>query len=372
MNLTPKILISGGGTGGHVFPAIAIADAIKGRLPETKFLFVGAFGKIEMEKVPLAGYPIKGLWISGIDRKSIIKNILFPIKLIVSLLVSLFIVIRFRPNLAIGVGGYASGPSIAAAHWLNVPYILQEQNAFPGVTNQILKKSAQKICVAYSGMERYFPSDKIELTGNPIRKIFLGNQISKQHANQFFSIPENLRVILIVGGSLGAASINRAMYNALSEINKNPHVFWIWQTGNLYYNTYKELIGQMPDNLKLTPFLDRIDMAYAAADLVIGRAGALTISELIQIAKPAILIPSPNVAEDHQTKNAQHFQHLGGGIYIPDDQIEDQLVSRAISMVNDYQLLNNFKDALKNHSTPDAAETIAQIAITTFNMKSDE
>jgi UDP-N-acetylglucosamine--N-acetylmuramyl-(pentapeptide) pyrophosphoryl-undecaprenol N-acetylglucosamine transferase len=372
MNLAPRILISGGGTGGHVFPAIAIADAIRLLVPNAQILFVGAFGKIEMEKVPLAGYPIKGLWISGIDRKSVVKNLLFPIKLVISLVVSVSIMLRFRPNLAIGVGGYASGPSLAVAHWFGVPYILQEQNAFPGITNKILKKSAQKICVAYPGMEKYFPADKIVLTGNPVRKIFQHGLTLKSQAMQFFAIPENLRVILIVGGSLGAASINRTLRRSFDEIAANPQIFWIWQTGKLYFQEIGENIMKKPDNLIIIPFLDRMDMAYAAADLVIGRAGALTISELIHVSKPAILVPSPNVAEDHQTRNAESFEKIGGGEFIPDELIWDNLISRAISLVNNKELLDKYSASLKKVQVSDAAESIAKLSVSLLKIQSHE
>jgi UDP-N-acetylglucosamine--N-acetylmuramyl-(pentapeptide) pyrophosphoryl-undecaprenol N-acetylglucosamine transferase len=358
-----KILISGGGTGGHVFPAIAIADAFKKEFPEVEILFVGARDKLEMQKVPMAGYPIKGLWISGFHRKFTLKNLMFPVKLKISLIHSLWIVLTFKPDLAIGVGGFASGPILAVCRWLGIPFFLQEQNAYPGITNRLLKHKAQRIFVAYRQMESFFPKEKLILSGNPVRGVLRESLPSKVDARQFFDIPGKTKVVLIIGGSLGAASINKAVSQGLISHSQADEIFWIWQVGSLYYRELKSEPSLNKPNVLLLPFIDRMEMAYAASDLVVGRAGALTIAELAWINKPCILVPSPNVAADHQTANAKAMEQMGGGRWIPDEEAQEKLIPMAVSLVNDDQTLKGMVDRLSSNQHQDASSQIVKYVL---------
>lgn len=332
-----KVIISGGGTGGHVFPAIAIADAIKKQKPEAEILFVGAQGKIEMEKVPKAGYPIEGLWISGFQRRLTTKNLLFPFKLIGSLAKAWKIVSDFKPDVVVGVGGYASGPTLEVATRMGIPALVQEQNSFPGITNRLLAKKVNKICVAYDGMERYFPKEKIVETGNPVRQELFENLASKKaEAYRHFGLDENKKTIFVFGGSLGARTINQAMEaNALYLADNETNVQVLWQAGKLYIDEMSESDTAKLPNIQIRAFIDRMDLAYAMADVVIGRAGALTISELCFVGKPAILVPSPNVSEDHQTKNAMALVEKEAAILVKDVNAKKEMVVKALEILDD-------------------------------------
>ncbi len=369
MPIINKILISGGGTGGHVFPAIAIADAFKKEFPEVEILFVGARDKLEMQKVPVAGYPIKGLWISGFHRKFTLKNLMFPVKLKLSLIHSLWIVLRFKPDLAIGVGGFASGPILAVCRWLSIPFFLQEQNAYPGITNRLLKHKAERIFVAYRQMESFFPKEKLIISGNPVRAVLRESLPSKVDALQFFDIQEKNKVVLIIGGSLGAASINKAVSKGLLSHPQAEGIFWIWQVGSNYYQELKSNPSLNKNNVLILPFIDRMEMAYAASDLVVGRAGALTIAELAWINKPCILVPSPNVAADHQTANAKAMENMGGGKWIPDEDAQEKLIPMAISLVNDDQILKEMSDRLRVQRHQDASSQIVKYVLEALTKK---
>ena len=295
-----RIILSGGGTGGHIYPAIAIANEIKKRYPDTEFLFVGAKDKMEMEKVPQAGYRIKGLWISGLQRKLTLKNVMFPIKLIHSLLSARKIMNQFKPDVAIGTGGFASGPLLKVAAGKKVPCVLQEQNSYAGITNKLLADKAQKICVAYDGMERYFPKEKIVKTGNPVRADLVSSKIPREEALESFGLDRKMPVLLILGGSLGARRINQ-LIEAQLDFFQGLGIQLLWQCGKLYQEDYEKYNS---DNVKVLPFINEMDKAFAASDIIISRAGASSVSELCIVGKPVLFIPSPNVAEDHQTKNA--------------------------------------------------------------------
>ena len=298
-----KIILSGGGTGGHIYPAIAIANELKSRYPNAEFLFVGAKDRMEMEKVPQAGYCIKGLWISGIQRQLTLKNLNFPFKVINSLWEARKIVKSFKPDVAIGTGGFASGPLLQVAASNNIPTLIQEQNSYPGITNKLLAKKANKICVAYDGLERFFPSEKIIKTGNPVRQDLLDIDSKVEEAKKYFNLIEGKKTLLVIGGSLGAKRINELIKDELDYFNTlNMQV--IWQCGKLYYKTYK--IEGNERHVQLHKFINKMDLAYAAADIIISRAGAGSVSELCIVGKPVIFIPSPNVAEDHQTKKLLH------------------------------------------------------------------
>ena len=319
MKQSINIIISGGGTGGHIYPAIAIANEIKLRHPEAKFLFVGAKDKMEMEKVPQAGYEIKGLWISGIQRKLTLKNISFPFKLISSLLKASSIIKRFKPDMAIGTGGFASGPTLMVASRKGIPTLIQEQNSFPGITNKLLAKKANSICVAYDDLERFFPKDKIIKTGNPVRQDLLSIHNKTADARAFFKLEKNKKTILVLGGSLGARRINELIEEQLTFF-KDQNVQLIWQCGKLYIDQYQKF--NMLANVQVHQFLNRMDLAYAAADIVISRAGASSVSELCIVGKPVIFIPSPNVAEDHQTKNAKSIADKHAAILLKESELE--------------------------------------------------
>ena len=319
MKQSINILISGGGTGGHIYPAIAIANELKLRYPEANFLFVGAKNKMEMEKVPQAGYAIKGLWISGIQRKLTIDNLSFPFKMLNSLWNASKIIKKFKPDIAIGTGGFASGPTLIMANRKGIPTLLQEQNSYPGITNKLLGKKAAKICVAYDHLDRFFPLGKIVKTGNPVRQDLLSIHSKIEEGKTFFSIDKNKKTILVLGGSLGARKINQLVESNL-DFFKNQQVQVIWQCGKLYYEEYKKY--NTSEDIQVHEFLNRMDFAYAASDIIISRAGASSVSELCIVGKPVIFIPSPNVAEDHQTKNAKAIADQHGAILVRENELE--------------------------------------------------
>ena len=316
---TYKIILSGGGTGGHIYPAIAIANELKSRFPDAEFLFVGAKDRMEMEKVPQAGYAIKGLWISGIQRQLTLKNLMFPFKLISSLWNARSIVNTFKPDVAIGTGGFASGPLLQVAASKKVPCLIQEQNSYPGVTNKVLAKKAKKICVAYDGLERFFPKDKIIKTGNPVRSSLLDIESKTVEAKDFFNLKHGKKTLLVLGGSLGSRRINELIEKEL-EFFQMQNIQVIWQCGKLYYQQYK--IYNNTKDVQVYEFLNNMDFAYAAADFVISRAGASSVSELCIVGKPVIFIPSPNVAEDHQTKNAMAIVNQNAALIIKEEDLD--------------------------------------------------
>ena len=354
-----RVIISGGGTGGHVFPAIAIADAIKAQAPETEILFVGAQGKIEMERVPKAGYEIKGLWISGFQRKLSLRNLAFPFKLAASMAKAVMIVKKFNPDVAVGVGGYASGPVLKIANSFGIATVLQEQNSFAGVTNRILASKAALVCVAYDGMERFFPSDKIKFTGNPVRKDILDKNISRQEAKKTLGLNQNKKTVLIFGGSLGARAINEAVLANAESLKSLKDVNIIWQVGKMYYDEYKSCSLAEVDDIKIIPFIEDMDVAYAAADIVVCRAGALTISELSILGKAAILMPSPNVAEDHQTVNAMSLVDKGAAILVKDVDAKQSLVGEMMQLLDDDGKRTRLEENITYFARPHAAIQIA-------------
>ncbi len=356
-----RIIISGGGTGGHIFPAISIANAIKQLEPTANILFVGALGRMEMQRVPDAGYDIKGLPVCGFDRKHLWKNIKVLYKLWQSRRLAKAIIKEFKPNAAVGVGGYASGPTLNQCASLGVPYLIQEQNSYAGVTNKLLAKRASKICVAYEGMDRFFPRDKIILTGNPVRQNILQNNISKADARKAFQLDPEKKTILIIGGSLGARTINESILQHLSDI-RNSDVQFIWQTGKVYKEAIaKRLEGEEPlANLHVTDFISDMASAYAAADMVISRAGASSISEFCLLGMPVILVPSPNVAEDHQTKNALALVNKQAAVYVKDAEAPEKLINTALSIVNDESKLNELHQNILGMALKNSAERIAE------------
>lgn len=329
-----RIIISGGGTGGHIFPAIAIANALRRAEPDCEILFVGAIGRMEMEKVPAAGYKIEGLNISGIQRGSILKNLALPFKVIGSLSKALKIIAEFKPDVAVGVGGYASGPLLYAASLKHIPYLIQEQNSYAGVTNKWLGKKAAKICVAFDDMEQFFPASKILKTGNPVRKEVVDVENKHFAGAELLKLDPLKKTILVTGGSLGAGTLNKSVEKHLQEI-LDQDVQLVWQTGKYYYKGIIERLGvEHHPNVRILEFLNRMDLAYAAADVIVSRAGAGTIAELCLIKKPVILVPSPNVAEDHQTKNAMALAKNHAALIIADRAAEDMLVGEALSLLN--------------------------------------
>jgi len=353
------VIISGGGTGGHVFPAIAIADAIKAAAPDTEILFVGANGKIEMEKVPKAGYKIEGLNITGFQRKLTLRNLSFPFKLAASMLKAVMIVRKFRPDVAVGVGGYASGPVLKIANTFGIPTVLQEQNSFAGVTNRILASKANAVCVAYDGLERFFPKDKIIFTGNPVRKDILDKKINAEQAKQSLGLNQNKKTVLIFGGSLGARTINEAVLANADALLGMKDVNIIWQVGKIYFEEYKNCRLSGQKDINIIPFIEDMDMAYSAADIVVCRAGALTISELAILGKAAILIPSPNVAEDHQTVNAMSLVNKGAAVLIRDVEAKEKLVTEIESLLSDEVRKSGLESNIKYFARPEAAKQIA-------------
>ncbi len=357
-----KAIISGGGTGGHIFPALAIANEIKNRNPDAKILFVGALGRMEMEKIPAAGYEITGLPVMGFPRKPSLKMITFFFKLRKSASMARKIVKENQPQIAIGVGGYASGPLLRAAANKKVPTLIQEQNSYAGITNKILGKKVNAICVAYENMQRYFPAEKLIFTGNPIRENLVENLQNKKEALEFFGLKGKKKVILIVGGSLGARSINNAVEKNMEMIG-NSDVQVIWQTGAYYYKTISEKWqSNKPENVQIHQFLSRMDLAYSVADVVISRAGAGTISELCLVGKPTVLIPSPNVSEDHQTKNALALVDKKAALMVRDKEIDDKLFPLALQVVADEAQCRSLSEEIKKLAKPDATKAIVDEA----------
>lgn len=354
-----KVIISGGGTGGHIFPALAIANAITERYPNSNILFIGAIGKMEMEKVPAAGYPIEGLPIAGLQRKLSLKNLLLPIKLFKSQQRAKEIIKKFDPDIVVGVGGYASAPTLKMAEKLGYPTILQEQNSYPGLTNKILAKKANKICVAYDGLDRFFPKKKIVFTGNPVRKSIEQMDVNKAESTTFFDLESNKKTILSIGGSLGARSINEALHANIDFFTKND-IQLIWQTGKWYYNTAKKAVAEAnaENNIKVFDFISAMDKAYCAADSIISRSGAIAISELCLVGKPTILIPSPNVSEDHQTKNAMALVNKGAAIMIADNEITNKLAPTLSELLKDEEKQSTMSKACLNMGVRDAANKI--------------
>ena len=363
-----RVIISGGGTGGHIFPAVSIANAIKTLRPEAKILFVGALGRMEMQRVPAAGYEIIGLPICGFDRKNLFKNIKVLYKIWKSQQMAKKIIKDFKPQVAVGVGGYASGPTLNKAAAMGIPCLIQEQNSYAGVTNKLLAKKAEKICVAYDDMERFFPADKIIKTGNPVRQSLLETAISREDAIRSFGLNPNKKTILLVGGSLGARTINESVMQHL-DLVQNSEVQFIWQTGKYYHAQIMEQLEKegKPDNLIVTDFISDMGVAYKAADLVISRAGASSISEFCLIGKPVILVPSPNVAEDHQTKNAMALVNVDAALYVKDSEAPQKLLPLAIGTVNNDAKLASLKEHILQLALPDSAEIIAKEVIKLAN-----
>ena len=362
-----RIIISGGGTGGHIFPAVSIANALKKLDPETEILFVGANGRMEMEKVPAAGYKIIGLDIVGIQRKAVWKNVMFPVKLLRSVRKALQIIKDFKPDAAVGVGGFASGPLLYAASLRGIPTLIQEQNSYAGVTNKWLGAKAKKICVAFDGMEKFFPFEKIIKTGNPIRKESVNIAGKHMQALELYKLSSFKKTVLITGGSLGALTLNNSIMAGLDKLIA-ADVQVIWQTGKFYYQSVLQKLGpdKHPD-VCVVEFLNRMDLAYAAADVVISRAGAGTIAELCVIKKPVILVPSPNVAEDHQTKNALALVEEQAAIFVADRDAEAKLVDKVLDLLNDKDLQKTLSNNIGKLALPDADEVIAKEVIQITN-----
>ena len=356
-----RIIVSGGGTGGHIFPAISIANAIKVQHPEAQILFVGAEGRMEMKRVPAAGYPIKALPICGFDRKHLLKNVGVLFKILKSRRMARRIIRDFRPMAAVGVGGYASGPTLNVAESMGIPTLIQEQNSYAGVTNKLLARRADKICVAYEGMERFFPKDKIILTGNPVRQGLLEKTRSKDEALRTFGLQAGCKTVLLIGGSLGARTLNESMLSHLDEIAVSG-VQFIWQTGGFYFERIRKTLDEkgQPSNLYVTDFISQMEDAYAAADLVISRAGASSISELCLLGKPTILVPSPNVAEDHQTKNALALVNRDAALYVKDSEAVEQLVPLAVATVKNGRRLEELGQHAGQMAFKNAADRIAE------------
>ena len=356
-----RVIVSGGGTGGHIFPAISIANALKAMVPDAEILFVGAEGRMEMQRVPAAGYKIIGLPVAGFDRKNLFKNIPVLIKLFKSQMMARKIIKDFKPMVVVGVGGYASGPTLKMAASMGIPTLIQEQNSYAGVTNKLLSKSARRICVAYEGMDRFFPKDKIVLTGNPVRQGLVDAQLSKKEAVEKMGLNPERRTVLIIGGSLGARTMNESVIGNLSIIREANGVQFVWQTGKYYSDEIKSRLSReaIVPNLKVTDFVSDMASAYAAADLVVSRAGASSISELCVLHKPSILVPSPNVAEDHQTKNAKALSTRGAALFLADADAVSQLVPLAIKTVADDNLLASLGENAGKMAFYDSANVIA-------------
>lgn len=371
-NKAPRIIISGGGTGGHIFPAVSIANAIRELCPEAEILFVGAEGRMEMQRVPDAGYRIIGLPVTGFDRQHLWRNFSVILKLLRSQWKARKIIKEFRPQVAVGVGGYASGPTLKTAGMMGIPTLIQEQNSYAGVTNKLLAQKADRICVAYEGMEKFFPSEKILLTGNPVRQSLLDNQITRETAASAFGFNPNLKTVLVLGGSLGARTINQTLTAGLALMKAHPEVQFIWQTGKIYIDQVKAAItaftgeavrnarvGSIP-NLYVTDFIKNMNNAYTLADLVISRAGAGSISEFCLLGKPVILVPSPNVAEDHQTKNALALVNKDAALYVKDAEAQEKLLDTALETVADDELLKQLSVNIAKLALPDSARIIAE------------
>jgi len=354
-----RVIISGGGTGGHIFPAIAIANALTANYNNIDILFVGAKGRMEMEKVPAAGYKIEGLWISGLQRKLTLDNLSFPFKVISSVLKSRKIIKQFKPDVVVGVGGYASGPLLYAATKMNIPTLIQEQNSYPGITNKILAGKVDKICVAYDGMQRFFPVNKIKLTGNPVRQDILNLTGKRERALEFFGLSTDKKVILVIGGSLGARTINESISQCLPYLKENG-IQLVWQTGKTYYPIAQNKVKDFEsDGIKAFDFISKMDYAYAAADVVISRAGASSVSELCLVKKPSILVPSPNVAEDHQTKNAMALVTHNAALIIKDSEAREKLCEQVIALVKDLNQQSRLSENISKLAFNDSANIIA-------------
>ena len=349
-----KFILSGGGTGGHIYPAIAIANELKSRFPDAEILFVGANNKMEMQKVPQAGYKIKGLWIAGLQRRLTFDNALFPIKLLSSLLKSRTIIAAFKPDVVIGTGGFASGPLLQVAGISGIPTVIQEQNSYPGITNKLLSKKASKICVAYENLERFFPKGKMILTGNPVRQDLIDIESKRAEAIQYFNLDSKKKTLLVLGGSLGARRVNQLIEKELGNIlSQNVQV--IWQCGKLYLEDYKKY---NKDNVQVVAFIERMDLVYAAADVIISRAGASSVSELCIVGKPVIFIPSPNVAEDHQTKNAQAVVDKKGALMLRESELDSEFGLVFEALLKDQGKQNQLSENIKQLAMPEATKQI--------------
>jgi UDP-N-acetylglucosamine--N-acetylmuramyl-(pentapeptide) pyrophosphoryl-undecaprenol N-acetylglucosamine transferase len=354
-----RVIISGGGTGGHVFPAISIANHLRDIVPNVDILFVGAKGKLEMEKVPAAGYKIIGLWISGLQRSLSLRNIMFPIKLISSLLRARKIIKDFKPHVVVGVGGYASGPILYMASRRKIPCLIQEQNSYAGLTNRLLARRVQKICVAYDNMDKFFAAKKIIQTGNPVRKDIITLDVTKKEALDHFKLEEGKPTVLVIGGSLGSRTINQSISYGLDQLNE-AGIQVIWQTGAYYFEEMNQRAIDHVDHVRVVDFIGRMDMAYVAADIVVSRAGALAISEICVVGKPVVLVPAPNLAEDHQTMNALTLVEKEAAIMLKDDEAPDNLAPTILHLLKDEAKQELFTTNLKNLGAPDAAARIAR------------
>lgn len=353
----PKFILSGGGTGGHIYPAIAIANELKQRYPQCEILFVGASDKMEMQKVPQAGYKIIGLWIAGIQRRLTLDNAMFPIKLMSSLLKSRKIVKQFKPDVVIGTGGFASGPLLKAASGMGVPTVVQEQNSYPGITNKWLAKNADKVCVAYEGLEQFFPAGKIVLTGNPVRQDLLDVAAKKEEAAGTFGLNPDKKTVLVLGGSLGSRRINQLIDKEISWLLAQD-VQLIWQCGKLYYEEYRHHGDK--EGVNVLSFIDRMDLVYAAADVVISRSGASSVSELCVVGKPVLFIPSPNVAEDHQTKNAQAIVDKQGAVMLKESQLDTQFQPVFQDLLENEEKRHKLGSTIKKLARPNATNDIVE------------
>lgn len=353
----PRFIISGGGTGGHIYPAVAIANELKAQYPDAEFLFVGAQDKMEMQKVPQAGYSIEGLWIAGLQRKLTLQNALFPVKLASSLFKSFRIVKKFKPDVVIGTGGFASGAVLKVASMLGIPTVIQEQNSYPGITNKLLAKKANKICVAYENLERFFPKEKMMLTGNPVREDLIEVGSKKEEAVSYFKLDASKKTLLVLGGSLGARRINQLIEKELDFLlSKNVQI--LWQCGKLYLNDYEKYNSK--GNVQVTAFIDRMDLVYAAADVVISRSGASSVSELCIVGKPTIFIPSPNVAEDHQTKNAKAIVDKNGALLIKESDLDVQFETVFSDLILNENKQIELSQNIKKLALPNATKTIVE------------
>ncbi len=365
-----RIILSGGGTGGHIFPAVAIANAIRTLRPDAEILFVGAEGKMEMEKVPAAGYKIEGLWISGFQRKLTMSNLAFPFKVISSLKKARKIFKSFKPDAVIGTGGFASGPMLQVSAKLGAVTLIQEQNSYPGITNKILSKKVDRICVAYNGMEKYFPKEKILLTGNPVRKDILSLEGKRERGLEYFGLSTDKKIILVIGGSLGARTINESILKCLESFDRK-NIQLVWQTGKGFFETAKQAVVNYENKgIMAFDFIQKMDYAYAVADLVISRAGAISISELCLVSKPCILIPSPNVAEDHQTKNAMALVTNHAAVIIKDTDAREKLCEATLALINDKEQCDKLSVNIGHLAYMDSANVIANEVLSLINRKS--
>lgn len=366
-----KVLISGGGTGGHIFPAVSIANALRRRDPDTEILFVGAEGRMEMERVPAAGYEIVGLPVAGFDRKHLLRNVKVLWKLWKSMRLAKNILKNFNPDIAVGVGGYASGPMLKEAQKNGVPTLLQEQNSYAGVTNKLLAKKADAICVAYQGMDRFFPAETIKLTGNPVRSSILNTDMTREEARRQLGVPPHRKLVLVIGGSLGARTLNESIAKAFNKIEKSGG-YVLWQTGKLYANECARIADKYNNVVKAMPFISRMDLAYRAADVVVSRAGAGTISELQLLGKPVILVPSPNVAEDHQRKNAEALASNDAAVMILDADAPDTLGREIMKLLKDEEKCQQLSENIRKMALTDADEKIVDTIYSILDKRSNE